>query len=170
MQLQSFTRFATATILFSIVASCSAQQPEATRSDPSPTPEATVEVSTNPSSSAPQADGEQIVADNSATSDCNNAQTQAEMTFCAEERAKQADDKLNQVYQKLRDEIKGSPQEQRLIDAQLAWIQFRDKDCEYAQRQFDGGSMMSMVYSECLASATEQRTQQLGNYLEVAEQ
>ncbi|NEO26356.1 MAG: lysozyme inhibitor LprI family protein [Kamptonema sp. SIO4C4] len=98
--------------------------------------------------------------------DCDQAETQAELNYCAAQAATAADKRLNAVYQQLRGAIQGTPQEQRLINAQLAWIEFRDRDCDYAQHQYDGGSMMPMIYGFCVADLTEKRTRELAEYLE----
>ncbi|MDB9311549.1 lysozyme inhibitor LprI family protein [Spirulina sp. CS-785/01] len=102
------------------------------------------------------------------TLNCEQAQTQREMNLCAVKAAKQADVRLNTVYQQLRQEIQDTAQEQRLIDAQLAWIEFRDRDCDYAQSQYLDGSMMPMIYGFCVADLTEKRTRELEDYLEEA--
>lgn len=100
-------------------------------------------------------------------SHCANAQTQAEINICTAEAAKKADAKLNEVYRQLRAALQNSPQEQRLIAAELAWIEYRDTDCEFDQRRYDGGSIMSSVYSTCVANLTEQRVKKLEQYLEL---
>ncbi|MEC4803278.1 MAG: lysozyme inhibitor LprI family protein [Jaaginema sp. PMC 1079.18] len=109
---------------------------------------------------------ESAIAQSPSTPDCDNATTQMEMNFCAAQDAKDADTALNQVYQQLRGTINNEAQTQRLISAQKAWITFRDADCEYSQRRYDGGSIMPMIYSSCIADRTRQRTQELQMYLE----
>lgn len=106
------------------------------------------------------------IAQNRNSFDCDNARTQTELNLCAAQAAHQADQELNSVYQELKAKIKGTSQERRLIKAQRTWIQFRDQDCDYAQRQYDGGTMMPMIYGFCVADLTEKRTQQLEYYLE----
>ena len=65
---------------------------------------------------------------------CQNAQSTYEMSECAAIEAKKADQKLNQTYQQLKSKLSAS-QSKRLTDAQLAWINFRDKN-QLAQKQF----------------------------------
>lgn len=91
------------------------------------------------------------------------------MSQCASQSAKQEDDELNDVYRQLRKAISGSPQEELLIDAQLAWISFRDADCAYAASLFEGGSQEPQVRNDCIARLTRQRTDQLKQYLTSAE-
>ncbi len=49
---------------------------------------------------------------------------------CARLRYEQADRRLNQVYQQLISKLNGD-ERQELTNAQLAWIQFRDKNCSF---------------------------------------
>lgn len=97
---------------------------------------------------------------------CDNAQTQAQINRCAGATASAADAKLNQVYRQLRARLKGSSQEQRLINAQQKWLGFRDADCKYAENQYEGGSFAPAARAFCLAHLTEQRTKDLEDYLE----
>lgn len=149
-----------------LVLSCSksaTSSPPVTETSPTETitaevPEATEKPATSPT--------ENTLAQSPNSVDCNNAQTQADMNYCAALDAQQADDKLNEVYQKLRAAITNETQEKRLIAAQQAWIPFRDSDCEFSQRRYDGGSIMPLIYSSCIADRTRQRTKELEMYLE----
>ncbi|MFW6296534.1 MAG: lysozyme inhibitor LprI family protein [Halothece sp.] len=120
------------------------------------------------SETSPIATPEETVISEAENIDCSNPQTQTEMNICAGSSAKKADDQLNAVYQELRKEISGTPQEQRLIKAQQKWIAFRDADCDYARKQYEGGSIEPTIYAGCIADSTEQRTKDLEAYLEQA--
>ena len=96
---------------------------------------------------------------------CNNPQTQSEMNICASIAYQNADRKLNQVYRQLLPKLSAS-RKQKLISAQQAWIKFRDSSCEFERSAFEGGSIAPMIYSNCLADVTEQRTKDLQRYLE----
>ena len=96
---------------------------------------------------------------------CKNPQTQLDMNLCEGQRAQAADRQLNQVYQQVRAKYRGTSQADKLVDAQLAWIAFRDRECQFAAARFEGGSMAPMVKSGCLARLTVTRTQELRNYL-----
>jgi uncharacterized protein YecT (DUF1311 family) len=98
-------------------------------------------------------------------SDCQNPTVQAEMNRCASLDAEAADRKLNQIYKQLRSKYKGTKKEKLLIDAQLAWIKFRDTNCAFALSKYEGGSIASMMGSNCLKRTTEQRTEELESYL-----
>jgi uncharacterized protein YecT (DUF1311 family) len=99
-------------------------------------------------------------------SNCKSPQTQAEINSCASLFAKGADKRLNQVYQKLSSKLKGSQQEQLLIDSEQAWIKFRDTNCVFEQSRYEGGSIAPSIYSSCLEQVTKQRTKELEGYLE----
>lgn len=72
----------------------------------------------------------------------------------------QASDRLlNQVYQRLLPKV--SPAHQRqLKDAELAWIAFRDANCQFEATVASGGNNL------CLTRMTEERTKELQEALE----
>ena len=90
------------------------------------------------------------------TPDCGNAQTQMEMNQCAAAALEREDQHLNRVYNQYRTSLQES-ERQALKQAQLAWIKFRDLDCELAASVYDGGSMQPMVHADCLAARTRER-------------
>lgn len=87
-------------------------------------------------------------------------QSQLEKNQCADLSAKNADRKLNQVYQQLLKK-QGTESATLLVRAQEDWINYRDASCAFSKQQFAGGSAAPMVHSECLARLTKQRTQEL---------
>lgn len=102
--------------------------------------------------------------------DCENAQTQADMTSCAQARYEEADKGLNAQYKKTRGAMvaidkdldadkKGA--EQALLKAQRAWITYRDAQCENYGFQARGGTMEPMLVAGCLADLTDLRTKEL---------
>lgn len=96
---------------------------------------------------------------------CETPMTTLEMNICAGQEYKVADQKLNRVYRQLQSKL-NSKQKQRLTNAQLAWIKFRDTNCNYERGQFEGGTMASQVGTYCLAAMTEKRTKELESYLQ----
>ncbi|MBB3589834.1 uncharacterized protein YecT (DUF1311 family) [Rhizobium sp. BK529] len=102
--------------------------------------------------------------------DCENAQTQADMTSCAQARYDKADKGLNAQYKLTRTamvaidkdldgDMKGA--EQALLKAQRAWITYRDAQCENYGFQARGGTMEPMLVAGCLADLTDLRTKEL---------
>lgn len=105
--------------------------------------------------------------------DCRNPQTQRELNRCSEVDYRAADRQLNQTYQQLRRRIRelagdrpaGREQEDRLIDAQLTWITFRDRHCAFVRSRVEGGSIAPLAVNRCLERLTKERTQELALYL-----
>jgi len=90
---------------------------------------------------------------------CDEARTQMDMNVCADQQYRKADAELNRVYQELMRSSGGT--DAKLKAAQLAWIKFRDAECDYKAAFNEGGSMQPMTYSFCLADVTAARTRQL---------
>ena len=91
---------------------------------------------------------------------CSDMVTQQEMNSCARDSYEQADAQLNLVYQTLKGDLTDSGQ-QALQSAELAWIEFRDRDCTFAKNQFAGGSIVPLIYNSCLESHTKARIAEL---------
>jgi uncharacterized protein YecT (DUF1311 family) len=102
--------------------------------------------------------------------DCDNAETQSDMTSCAQARYDEADKGLNGQYKQTRaamvaidedldGDMKGA--EQALLKAQRAWINYRDAQCENYGFQARGGTMEPMLVAGCLADLTDLRTKEL---------
>jgi uncharacterized protein YecT (DUF1311 family) len=96
---------------------------------------------------------------------CENLQSTAEMNDCAGREYRTADQKLNQVYRQLQSKLRGK-QKQRMTNAQLAWIKFRDANCNYERGTFEGGTGESFIGTSCLTRMTQQRTKELEAYLQ----
>jgi uncharacterized protein YecT (DUF1311 family) len=91
---------------------------------------------------------------------CADAQSQAEMNMCWGKEYKAADARLNEAYRqfmaKLNDEEKA-----QLKKAQLAWITYRDANCDFVADEYKGGTMRPMIAAICLAETTNNRTTEL---------
>ena len=48
-----------------------------------------------------------------------------------------------------------------LMDAQLAWIAFRDASCGFVYAEWGAGSMRSVVHADCMRQMTAERTIEL---------
>lgn len=100
----------------------------------------------------------------SQTVQCKPDGNTLEMRKCASDQYQIADQKLNQTYQKLMGQL--SPErKKRLIEAQRAWISFRDKTCSFEASEVLGGTAEPLFLTQCLAKVTQQRVQDLQNYL-----
>ena len=104
--------------------------------------------------------------------DCDNAMTQADMTRCSGEDFRQADAALNAQWTLTAAHMKemdaqGDPGDgwpgyfQALLDAQRAWLRFRDAHCLSAGYHARGGSMEPMLVAQCKAELTRARAAQL---------
>ena len=98
--------------------------------------------------------------------DCSDAMSQLEMTQCAHQDWEKADLELNTVYKAamdmmretdshLPDYLKGA--EDKLRDAQRAWIPYRDNACDTYGFLARGGTMEPMLVYGCRADLTRQR-------------
>jgi uncharacterized protein YecT (DUF1311 family) len=95
---------------------------------------------------------------------CSNPQTQSEMNQCAGLSWQKSDQELNRVYRQLRPTLSAT-QREKLIDAQLEWIQYRNTECTFNGSFAEGGSLQPLLILGCRDQITRQRTQDLKAYL-----
>lgn len=106
--------------------------------------------------------------------DCDNAQTQMEMNFCAEQDFDKADAALNKAYKRAvasQKKIDADVEETMGADsvgavaalkkAQRAWIDYRDGHCEGVGFQARGGTMEPMLLMSCKAELSTARAKEL---------
>ena len=91
---------------------------------------------------------------------CANAQTQLEMNMCWGNQYKVADAELNAAYREFAAKLNAEETAQ-LKAAQLAWIKFRDANCEFVADAYKGGTIRPMIAAMCLADVTSARTSEL---------
>ncbi len=92
-------------------------------------------------------------------------QTQLEMNTQAFQDYEKADAKMTLLYKKvLKTFIEETPKK-LFIEAQRAWIKYKEAHCKSVANDYEGGSMKPMIYSGCLMAITQQRTKQLQEYL-----
>ena len=112
---------------------------------------------------------------NESFNDCDRgAKTQAELTECAGNDFKGADDELNATYQQLLKKAMGDAVALRKIKtAQRAWVAFRDAQIEAfypaEDKQKEYGSVFPMCANLLLADLTRQRTKMLKEMLNSVE-
>jgi len=104
---------------------------------------------------------------------CADPGPQQEMNYCAAQDFNKADGALNAQWKKTAAEMKRRDAEwdaaydkrpgyfATLLDAQRAWIKYRDAHCTTSGYLFRGGSMESFMVSTCKTGLTNDRTQQL---------
>jgi uncharacterized protein YecT (DUF1311 family) len=106
--------------------------------------------------------------------DCDNPVTQMEMNFCEAEAYRAADEELDKVWEEARGAAEALDAElsenlrgalDALVAAQRAWLQYRDNACKLAGFEARGGSMEPLLISGCLREMTEERTQELRDFI-----
>lgn len=84
--------------------------------------------------------------------------TTVSMRNCYGDEIKRQDKRLNEAYSKLKDIIK--PERQKhLLDAQKAWIAFRDADCIYQYN--NEGTIAMLTGDQCVLTRTLKRADEL---------
>ena len=91
---------------------------------------------------------------------CADAQSQAEMNMCWGKEYKAADAKMNKTYQDFMSKLDES-EKMQLKNAQLAWLKYRDANCDFVADQYKGGTMRPMIAAICLADVTNARVNEL---------
>lgn len=97
---------------------------------------------------------------------CQKSHTQGETTLgiseCLMAEAAAWDDLLNREYKLTRDAFADQPGlPDRLLEAQRAWIAFRDAECTLAYDSYGGGSMRVIAAADCRLRHTARRTLEL---------
>lgn len=110
---------------------------------------------TSPSADIPSASEDASVPDL-----CEDANTQQAMNQCAYQRYQAADAERTLAYQSLQAQVSDDG-EQALSAAQQTWIAYRDLDCNFARQQYEGGSIVPLIYNNCLEDHTKLRTAEL---------
>ena len=105
---------------------------------------------------------------------CAAAQSQMEITNCWENLAQKADGRLNILYQKIQKAIQAKAAEDdvalkgyrgraltKLKAAELAWVHYRDAQCDAAEQQNEGGTIAPSIHAGCVKDLTDQRIAEL---------
>ena len=88
---------------------------------------------------------------------CDDPQSQAEMNICADKEFRTADAALNRVYNQLSAKL-DEGERAKLKEVELAWLKYRDAECEFEASFYERGSMQPLIYSTCLTHITKTRT------------
>jgi len=92
---------------------------------------------------------------------CKDGDTTFEMKQCSAKKYKQADDELNKVYQQLMSKLDDEGHKTALKNAQVAWLKYRDSNCDFESYLNRGGSIYSVIVTECKTSMTASRTREM---------
>ena len=94
---------------------------------------------------------------------CKNPTSNIEYKECAHRSYLASDQKLNQVYKQIISGLTGA-EKQQLINAQIAWIKFRDTNCDFEVYRNRGGTGFSGFLSNCLERMTNSRIKELQDW------
>ncbi len=94
------------------------------------------------------------------------AQTQLEMNIKAYEDYKVADAKMSAIYKKVLKTFTNTADKKLLLEAQRAWIKYKETNCKLVANAYEGGSIKPLMYAACLTSLTEARIKELQDLLE----
>ncbi len=95
-----------------------------------------------------------------AAKDCSALQTQQDLNICEGKNLEEADARLNEIYAKLTAKTDANAKP-KLVEAQRAWIKFRDAQCDYETLDSVGGSIHPMDVAICHTELTKARTKTL---------
>jgi uncharacterized protein YecT (DUF1311 family) len=112
-----------------------------------------------------------LLANAAQAEDCANAQDQATMNECAGKSFAEADKKLNHAYRQIEGRLEDDAASKKLlVDAQRAWVAFRDAECNFqGGPRESAGSMYPMVVAGCQESLTNDRLKDFQGYLNCQE-
>lgn len=96
--------------------------------------------------------------------DCE--ENQLSSNYCASFAFNKVDGEMNRSYQKQMSYLSSPYYKGALKRAQIAWIEFRDRDCDYQRGAIEQrGSMDQMIFFECMYKHTKVRLEELKGYL-----
>jgi len=90
----------------------------------------------------------------------SQSQTNAEASIAYEK----ADAEMTKVYRELMKSLTTQNEKTLLLEAQRAWIKYKEAHCKAVSNQYEGGSMKPMILYGCLEEITNERTTQLQRY------
>ena len=91
--------------------------------------------------------------------------TQTSVNACAAAAYRAADARLNAAYRRILARLVDDPGRSAFVDAQRAWLRFRDAECAFVIAGNECGTIQPMLQARCLESLTRQRTAALESYL-----
>ena len=92
---------------------------------------------------------------NSPTTGCTQVVT-VDLANCLHQNEREADRELNELYRRIMG-VLDDEDRALLVEAQRAWIAYRDKSCAAVRAMYGRGSASGSAVSACLLSITRQR-------------
>lgn len=96
--------------------------------------------------------------------DCQNAMATPDINECASIEQKKVEDKLNKVYQRVIKTIGEADTRKALVDAQRAWVKFREADCKAVYELYKGGTIRTVMFIGCMQQHAEARIKNLEDF------
>ena len=104
--------------------------------------------------------------------DCSKAITTPDINACASADQKKVETKLNTIYRRVIKSLdqpdteleKFSEMKSTLIEAQRAWVKFREADCTAVSTLHASGTIRTAMYIGCMQSHAERRIKDLEDY------
>lgn len=94
------------------------------------------------------------------------SQTQQEMNNTAFKEYKKEDEEMAKMYKKVMSTRNTKESKNLLLEAQRAWIKYKEAHCKSVADIYEGGSMAPLVYYSCLTELTIERKARLKSILE----
>ena len=91
-------------------------------------------------------------------------QTQIEMNNEAINAHKKADQEMTKIYKSVISRLSSQNDKNQLLEAQRAWIKYKESHCKSLANQYQGGSIYPLVFYSCLEEVTIERKKQLQKY------
>ena len=102
--------------------------------------------------------------------DCANATSQMAMNVCADQAYRKTDAELNAVYSQINGRLKQDKEATKLlVNAQKAWLAFREAECTFSTSASAQGSVYPMLVAQCRNGLTSKRIDELKAYLRCEE-
>ncbi len=104
--------------------------------------------------------------------DCKKAVSTLEINECASIAEQKVEAKLNHVYQRVLKSLDQpdtetelySEMKKKLINAQRAWVKFREADCDAVFQFHASGTIRTVMHIGCMQTHAERRIQDLEEY------
>jgi uncharacterized protein YecT (DUF1311 family) len=106
-----------------------------------------------------------LLANEEISIDCAKAMGAVELKYCAAQAYRLADEDLNHVWNSFSKDLPAE-YKRELVEAQRAWVKFRDSNCNAETFLSRGGTGYIYYYDYCLERMTRYRTEELRNLLE----
>lgn len=90
--------------------------------------------------------------------ECASPQNQQLMNACAAKEYAEADQALNTAWGSAKSFADAIGQGDELLQAQRAWLAYRDAACDVHASPYEGGSLQPLVRATCLSAITKERT------------